>query len=112
MLKFPLHGYSKKSNHFRYYSHASQFEVFFVSVAKRKSQKTREQQRDMMQNASYLCIAKRVTVHGVNSNHFPSVPGIFRRFYLYNSSKCIRISERLEHKSKLKDIRRIQSWHM
>lgn len=44
-------------------------EVFFVSEAQRKSQKTRGQQREMA-FSPFLCIAKRpsVTVRGANSN--------------------------------------------
>ena len=36
----------------------------------------------MMQNASYLCIAKRVTGHGVNSNQLQNILQVFLKFLL------------------------------
>ena len=42
-------------------------EVFFVSEAQRKSQKTRGQQRETVL-FPFLCIATRVAGHGVSSN--------------------------------------------
>ena len=47
-----------------YYSRLLSREVFLCACA----WKSRGSQRDMGQNAPYLCIAKRVTGHGVNSN--------------------------------------------